>query len=328
MRRSNENAPRVAEAERLDLRAPLGRDVDRDELAESVPDVLGAVLGVAAGAAVAHADVEPAVGAERDLPAVVVRRTAGARTAVAARCPGCARVPFERYSTTFVSRRGRCSSRRSAGSSRSSGGRRRTRRPCSPPARTSERMSRNGCGADAAVLDDADAARLLDDVEPARLAAGRRDVHRRLEPAHHGRIESAARCAVAGAACVVASTRPRPRPARSLEAPRRAPPRRRARAASPLDQRLAQLVFLARLENREHLVAGLELGLAACDHRLAVADDGDEARALGQPDARRSSCRCTGRRGRSAPRRSRGSRCGARAAGRGRARAPRARRGP
>ena len=44
----------------------------------------------------------------------------------------------------------------------------------------------------------------------------------------------------------------------------------------------AELVLLARLEDREHLVAGLEHGRADGDLRLAVPHHGDQARALGE----------------------------------------------
>src|SRR5207244_9228871 len=49
-----------------------------------------------------------------------------------------------------------------------------------------------------------------------------------------------------------------------------------------LEQDLAQLVLLARLEDREHLVSRLQLGRADGDLGLAVAHDGDQPRPLGQ----------------------------------------------
>ena len=59
------------------------------------------VLRIAAGAAVAHADVEPAVGAELELAAVVVRvrllDEEQLPQALASRP-----LPFDRYSTTRV----------------------------------------------------------------------------------------------------------------------------------------------------------------------------------------------------------------------------------
>ena len=52
---------------------------------------------------------------------------------------------------------------------------------------------------------------------------------------------------------------------------------------SLLEQDLAQLVFLAGLQDREHLVTRLELRRADGDLRLPVAHDGDQTRALRQP---------------------------------------------
>ena len=53
--------------------APSGAvDVDAEDLAEEVVEVLGAVAGIVAGPAVAHGDVEESVGAELDHAAVVV----------------------------------------------------------------------------------------------------------------------------------------------------------------------------------------------------------------------------------------------------------------
>src|SRR4029079_17620452 len=48
-------------------------DVEREQLAQLFVQVLRPVLGIAARAAVAHANVEPAVRPERELAAVVVR---------------------------------------------------------------------------------------------------------------------------------------------------------------------------------------------------------------------------------------------------------------
>src|SRR6266550_4210914 len=50
-----------------------------------------------------------------------------------------------------------------------------------------------------------------------------------------------------------------------------------------LKQDLAQFVFLAGLEDREHLVTRLQLGRADRDLGLAVAHDGDQPRSLRQP---------------------------------------------
>ena len=193
------------------------------------------------------------------------------------------------------------------------------------------RMSRN-VPATGAVAHDLDRARLLDDVERRRIAGRARHVDGRREAAHDRRERERSRCA--------RPTRCRPR-ARG-RAPRRPRPRggrppwnvrRRSREKAcclrlPLQQNAAELVFLARLEDRQHLVARLERRRADGDLGLAVAHDGDEARALGQAEALDASCRRRASRGRSAPRRSRGSRGAARAGGSGRARAPRARRAP
>src|SRR5712691_1030608 len=64
-----------------------------------------------------------------------------------------------------------------------------------------------------------------------------------------------------------------------------APPSRRlgARSYLLLKQDLTELVFLARLEDGQHLVPRLELGRADCDLCLAIPHDGDQARALRQP---------------------------------------------
>ena len=71
-------APGVAEAECFDLDALRG-DVDREQLAEERAHVLRPVLGIAAGAAVAHREVEPAVRSEGEHAAVVVAVRVGAR---------------------------------------------------------------------------------------------------------------------------------------------------------------------------------------------------------------------------------------------------------
>src|SRR5262249_27060350 len=58
-------------------------------------------------------------------------------------------------------------------------------------------------------------------------------------------------------------------------------------AVLALQEDLPQLVLLARLEDRQHLVAGLELRLVVGDRRLAVANDGNEpcaVRELERPD--------------------------------------------
>src|SRR5581483_1589848 len=80
---------------------------------------------------------------------------------------------------------------------------------------------------------------------------------------------------------------------RATRCRRAARPRRRRRGLrrssrperypSALEQYPPELVFLARLEDREHLVAGLEGGGADGDLGAAVAHHGDEPRALGQP---------------------------------------------
>src|SRR5213076_2108741 len=51
---------------------------------------------------------------------------------------------------------------------------------------------------------------------------------------------------------------------------------------SGLEEHPAELVLLARLEDREHLVAGLKLRRADRDLRPAVAGDGDQPRAMGE----------------------------------------------
>src|SRR4051794_22025100 len=50
----------------------------------------------------------------------------------------------------------------------------------------------------------------------------------------------------------------------------------------PAQQNAAELVFLAGLEDRENLVAGLERRRADGDLRAALAHDGDQPRALGE----------------------------------------------
>src|SRR5262249_25685476 len=62
-------APRVADAVGGDLPAPVA---EAQDLAQAVRERLGVVLRIAAGAAVAHADVEQAVRPELELAAVVV----------------------------------------------------------------------------------------------------------------------------------------------------------------------------------------------------------------------------------------------------------------
>src|SRR5205085_7685292 len=52
---------------------------------------------------------------------------------------------------------------------------------------------------------------------------------------------------------------------------------------SVVEEDAPQLVLLAGREDREHLVAGLDLGLLVRDLGFPVADDGDEARGLGVP---------------------------------------------
>src|SRR5262249_46788257 len=54
---------------------------------------------------------------------------------------------------------------------------------------------------------------------------------------------------------------------------------------SALQEHAAELVFLAGLENRQHLVARLELGRADGDLRLPVAHHRDEPRSLGKLEA-------------------------------------------
>ena len=48
-------------------------DVDAQHLAEQLLRILRAMIGIVARAAVAEADVEVAVGSEREMPAVVIR---------------------------------------------------------------------------------------------------------------------------------------------------------------------------------------------------------------------------------------------------------------
>ena len=66
-------APRVPQAVARDLPIRAGPiDVDSQHLAESALQILRVILRIAARAAVAHPHVEASVGAERELPAVVV----------------------------------------------------------------------------------------------------------------------------------------------------------------------------------------------------------------------------------------------------------------
>src|SRR3989442_1565024 len=68
----------------------------------------------------------------------------------------------------------------------------------------------------------------------------------------------------------------------------RAPPARssaRTRKALVLEEDTSQLVLLARLEDREHLVAGFETGRPARDLRLPVPHYRDELGALRQAEA-------------------------------------------
>jgi hypothetical protein len=147
-----------------------------------VAEVLRPVLGIAARAAVAHADVEPPVGAERELAAVVVAvrvveegdaplgggvRGQPARAVldhalvsvpvgvldVVAAVPRVVRVEGDRQQALLA-----------AGSD-------------------AVANIEEGRVADAAVLDDADPAALLHDVEPVGLGAGRVDVDGRAEAA-------------------------------------------------------------------------------------------------------------------------------------------------
>src|SRR5262249_28323630 len=76
---------------------------------------------------------------------------------------------------------------------------------------------------------------------------------------------------------IPASPTPRPAAARSGGAPRVSRAWLRRLLLVP---HLAQLVLLARLEHRKHLVARLELGRADRDLGLAVAHDGDQPRAF------------------------------------------------
>src|SRR5262245_20548296 len=66
-------APGVAEAVAVHPPATRAMWIDGEELAELLFEVLRPVLGIAARAAVSHADVESAVWPERELATVVVR---------------------------------------------------------------------------------------------------------------------------------------------------------------------------------------------------------------------------------------------------------------
>ncbi len=80
-------APGVAQADRVDLGPPAAPgvrvvprngvglapiDVDSQDLAEQLVGILGAVLRIAARAAIAHADVEETIRSERNHAAIVV----------------------------------------------------------------------------------------------------------------------------------------------------------------------------------------------------------------------------------------------------------------
>ena len=133
-------APRVAQPVAGDLPARAALvDVQAQQLAEADAQVLRAVARVAARAAVAHPDVEPAVGPELELAAVVVVVRLLDEQQPPAPSSAAPTVPFERNSTTRVSPFGRCSRRRSGGSARSPDG----TRPRAGPAR---RRSGRGCG--------------------------------------------------------------------------------------------------------------------------------------------------------------------------------------
>ena len=282
--------------------------------------VLRAVLGVAAGAAVAHADVEVRRRA---------RRRAGRRcgSGTAGRGRGAARVSGQRERAVrpvlddarvavpvgvvdveaVVLRVVRAGTRARGGPAR------RRRGPAS------------GCRGTAAHGVCRSRAR-----GSGRSARRRRALFGSLRGAvtQTGAVEPAARRGRSAAGCAPARARGAGsdhgrRARRARQRPREAA-HAVASGGSFLSRTRAELVLLAGLEDREHLVAGLELGRADRDLGLAVAHDGDQARALGQ---RRLSTRlpATASPCRSAPRRSRGSPCAARAGGSARARAPRAR---
>ena len=60
-----------------------------EELAESLPDPLRTILGVAGGTAVGHPDIEETVGAELELAAVVIRiRLVDGEELARSRCDG------------------------------------------------------------------------------------------------------------------------------------------------------------------------------------------------------------------------------------------------
>src|SRR5205823_14325336 len=71
--------------------------------------------------------------------------------------------------------------------------------------------------------------------------------------------------------------------ARSSQPKLPARPRRGSFLYLLLKEDLAELVFLAGLQDREHLVAGLQLGRPDRDLRFSVTHDGDQPRAFRQP---------------------------------------------
>ena len=103
---------------------------------------------------------------------------------------------------------------------------------------------------------------------------------------------------------------------------------RTAACAQSREEDAAQLVLLARLEDREHLVAGLRAGSARPGSRPCRRGRPRSAARPRAAAARRRACPRSSRPRRPSPRRSRGSPCAARAGGSGRARAPRARSAP
>jgi hypothetical protein len=122
-RRIEPEAPGVAQAG--DHRPPSRRAVDRrgDELAQPGARVLGGRARIEGSPAVAQTEVQPAVGTECELAAVVVSPPAGRRTAGGGSAPGRSRGP---RGTRPPGCRpgGRTSGDRAACSSRSRGGRR------------------------------------------------------------------------------------------------------------------------------------------------------------------------------------------------------------
>ena len=141
-------------------------------LPSSVPSRWPLSFGVAAAAAVAQPDVEHAVGPEREVAAVVVRRTAGRRTRSSRRGGRVGRARRRSCTRRCGCRRPcRCSGRTGGAPS---GEKATPRRPCSPPVRHQRRRCRARAWRRAAPSRTArDPARLLDDVE--RVVAGRRD---------------------------------------------------------------------------------------------------------------------------------------------------------